>query len=115
MSYQATISRAFQRYGHDQTIIQAGNNYTVRVLMTILTPGDENTFFDGNEAVGLTKPAMLMFVPGDDPNAGQLENAVFFSDMFGTHPGATPNEWTVRKIEKVRVGGTVIVYICACD
>lgn len=115
MSYQATISRAFARYGSDLTIIQAGTNYTVRSLMTILDNASQNIFFDGNEAVALVKPGMLLFVPGNDPNAGKLENAVFFSDMFGTRPGTVGNEWTVRKLEKVRIAGTVIVYICACD
>ncbi len=116
MSYQSTISRAFARYGYDQTIIVGGTNYTVRALMTILDSASINTFFDGNEAVGLTKPGMLLFVPGNDPNADKLENATFFSTMFGngtTRPAQTG--FIVRKIEAVRIAGTVIVYICACD
>ena len=116
MSVLSTVTRAFQRYGQDLTITQAGTDYTVRALLALMSSADQSTYFDGNESVGLVKPALMVYVPGDDPNAGKLENSLFASDFFGggtTRPAALG--YTVRKIQAVRIAGVVIVYICACD
>ena len=114
MSALSTVVRALKRYGQDQTITSAGVDYTVRVLLTMQDSTSIGAFYDGNEAVGLTKPALLMYVAGDDPSAGHLENAVFFSDIFGLRPG-TPGSFVVRKIYKVKIAGAVVIYVCACD
>ena len=116
MSVLSTISRAFQRYGQDLTITSAGTNYTVRALLALMSSADQNTYFDGNESVGLVKPGLMVYVPGSDPNAARLENSLFASDIFGN--GTTrPQQsgYTVRKIQAVRIAGVVVVYICACD
>ena len=112
MSALTTITRAFQRYGQPLTIINAGVNYTVQAL---LVPGDQgtvNTYFDGNESVGLIRPAITLFVGGSDPNANQLVNGTFNTDDFGPNPRGLV---AIRKVQAFRISNVIVLYLCVCD
>ena len=102
---QARVSAGFGRFGETVTTERAGIGRERQGVFAPLDLSAASVYFDANEAVGLVRPGLLMYLNGadaDPPLAG---------DIF-TRDGRL---WTVRKVQTFRLGDTPLLVVAVCD
>ncbi len=102
---QARVSAGFERFGEAVMTERAGAARTRRGVFAPLDLSASSVYFDANEAVGLVRPGLLLYLDGadaDPPLAG---------DIF-TRDGRL---WTVRKVQAFRLGDTPLLVVAVCD
>lgn len=97
------VSALFTRYGETFTLIRSGVNRPGLGLFAPLDAGETGTYFDGNETVGLLRPALSLYADGADPPA---LNDLFYRDG---------RLWTVRKTQIFRLVSTPLLVLALCD
>ena len=99
------VSALFARYGETFTRIRAGVSVSQIGLFTPMDGPTLGTYFDGNESVGLLRPALSLYADGAqaDPPAA---NDVFFRDG---------RLWTIRKTYVFRLVNTPLLILALCD
>ncbi len=102
----ARVRALFARHGEGFTLIRAGVN---RAATGLFAPMDLQTlglYFDGNESVGLQRPALSLYADGgagsDPPASGDL----FYRDG---------RLYTVRKTHLFRFADTPLLVLALCD
>ena len=104
VAYGRRLGTLFAGSAEGFTLERAGETSGRRAFFAPMDNGTTSVYFDANEAVGLTKPALMggLEGSGDAP----LEGDIFTRDG---------RLWTVRKVQAFRQGGTVLVYLMLCD
>ena len=97
------VSALFTRYGETFTLIRSGVNRPGLGVFAPLDAGETGTYFDGNETVGLLRPALSLYADGSDPPA---LNDLFYRDG---------RLWTVRKTQIFRLVSTPLLVLALCD
>jgi hypothetical protein len=111
LSVLSTITRAFQRYGQPISIQTSGAFRTVTGLVVPMDSGTQGVFFDGNETVGLFKPALTLFVAGSEPNPPKSQDIFLYPYLDAPGHGNV----IVQKVFAYCLSGQVVVYECLCD
>lgn len=99
------VSALFARYGEGYMLTRAGVS---RDRLGVFAPLDgpvTGTYFDGNESVGLLRPALSLYSDGADPDPPAV-NDLFFRDG---------RLWTVRKTHLFRLVSTPLLALALCD
>ncbi len=99
------VSALFMRYGETWTRIRAGVNHPQRGLFTPMDGPTLGTYFDGNESVGLLRPALALYCDGADPDP-PVANDLFYRDG---------RLWTIRKTQVFRLVSTPLLILALCD
>ncbi len=99
------VSALFVRYGETFTLTRSGVNRSCLGVFVPLDAGTTGTYFDGNETVGLLRPALSLYTDGADPNPPAL-NDLFYRDG---------RLWTVRKTQIFRLVSTPLLVLALCD
>ena len=99
------ISVLFVRYGEPLTLIRAGVSRDRMGIFALLDGPVTGTYFDGNESVGLLRPAFSLYTDGTDPDLPAV-NDLFFRDG---------RLLTVRKTHIFRLSGTPLLALALCD
>lgn len=99
------VSALFTRYGETFTLIRSGVNRPSLGLFAPLEAGATGTYFDGNETVGLSRPALSLYADGSGPDPPAL-NDLFYRDG---------RLWTVRKTQIFRLVSTPLLVLALCD
>ncbi len=104
LSRARRVSALFARQGEAYTRTRAGVSEERRGIFAPLDAAATGTYFDGNEAVGLLRPALSLYADGGaDPPA---VNDVFYRDG---------RQWTVRKTQLFRLGNAPLLALALCD
>ena len=99
------VSALFARYGEAFALLRSGVS---RPCLSVFAPLDgpaSGTYFDGNETVGLLRPALSLYADGADPDPPAL-NDLFYRDG---------RLWTVRKTQIFRLVNTPVLVLALCD
>ena len=99
------VSALFTRYGETFTLTRAGVSRTCLGVFAPLDAGATGTYFDGNESVGLLRPALSLYSDGSDPDP-PATNDLFYRDG---------RLWTVRKTQIFRLVSTPLLVLSLCD
>ena len=102
---QARVSAGFGRFGEAVTTERVG---ALRERQGVFAPLDLSAsavYFDANEAVGLVRPGLLLYLDGADADPPLV------GDIF-TRDGRL---WTVRKTQTFRLGNTPLLVMAVCD
>lgn len=99
------IAGLFAHTGESFTLIQASRERPCVGLFVVGSFQTVGAFYDSNEAVGLIRPALSVYVSGAEPQP-PLSGDLFFRDG---------REWTVRKTWIFRVGDTAALNLALCD
>lgn len=99
------VSALFVRYGEGYTLTHAGVSRGRLGVFALLDGPATGTYFDGNESVGLLRPALSLYSDGTDPDLPAV-NDLFFRDS---------RLWTVRKTQLFRLVGTPLLALALCD
>lgn len=104
MAYKERLAALVGLYGETFTRIRSGVSQDAAAFITPIGDQYVNTFYDANEAVGLIRPTLTLYLVGDSdpPVAGD----VFFRDG---------RLWTVRKTQFFRLGETPLLILALCD
>jgi hypothetical protein len=99
------VTALFTRYGETFTLTTAEVNRSQIGLFTPMDGPTLGTYFDGNESVGLLRPALSLYSDGaqTDPPAA---NDVFSRDG---------RLWTIRKTYIFRLVNTPVLILALCD
>jgi len=103
-AYQARLSTLISLFGEALTLVRGGvDNATVAIVDPANT-AITGTFYDANEAVGLLKPSLTLYVgsAGYTPQADD----VFFRDS---------RLYTVRKLFFYRIVDVIVFTLVHCD
>lgn len=106
MNVQRPLTAAFVHYGETITITRSGAAQPPQ--QGFCAPMDNSTtgvYFDANEAVGLLKPALILYLDATTATV-PVTGDIFFRD------GRT---WTVRKIHFFRISNTIVLILALCD
>ncbi len=99
------VSALFARYGEAYTLTRAGVS---RPCVGVFAPMDgptTGTYFDGNEMVGLLRPALALYADGADPDPLAV-NDLFYRDG---------RLWTIRKTQVFRLVSTPLLVLALCN
>lgn len=99
------VSALFSRYGETWTRIRAGISHSQLGLFTPMDGQTLGTYFDGNESVGLLRPALALYSDGADPDP-PAANDLFYRDG---------RLWTIRKTQVFRLVSTPLLILALCD
>jgi hypothetical protein len=110
VSFLTTITRVFTIYSSPVSITTAGVTRTIMGLIIPMDSGTENTFFDGNESVGLLKPAYVLYVAGSEPSPPLANDVFTYLDS-----GGVGRLLTCEKVQAYRIANVVILYAALCD
>lgn len=105
LSRARRVSALFARYGETFTLTRAGVSRPYSGVFAPLDAGETGTYFDGNETVGLLRPALSLYTDGGDPDPPAL-NDLFYRDG---------RLWTVRKTQIFRLVSTPLLVLALCD
>ena len=103
-AYQQRVAALLGLYGEAITLERAGES---RNTVGVMSPIDDqyiNTFYDADEAVGLLRPTLTVYLAGND--APPLVADIFTRDE---------RLWTVRKVYPWRVVDVIVFYLALCD
>ena len=103
-AYQERLSALVALYGEAFTLIRSGVSSDRTAFISPIGDQYINTFYDANEAVGLLRPTLTLYLVGntDPPVSGD----VFFRDG---------RLFTVRKTHLYRVVDVVVVIVALAD
>ena len=102
-AYKERLAALVGLYGEAVTLIRSGENKPQVAFITPMADQYVNTFYDANEAVGLIRPTLTLYlVNGEVPVAGD----VFFRDG---------RLFTVRKAHLYRVRDVVVLILALAD
>ena len=108
-AYARRVAGLFGQGAATLTVTRAGNDHSVRCFFQPMDNQKVSLYFDGNEAVGLLKPGLMVWTQ----NAADLKvNDVFYHDA-GNRPGG--DLFTVRKVQFFRHGDTPLLMLALCD
>ena len=99
------VSALFASYGEAWTRIRAGISHPQLGLFTPMDEPTLGTYFDGNESVGLLRPALALYTDGADPDP-PVATDLFYRDG---------RLWTIRKTQVFRLVGTPALILALCD
>ncbi len=99
------VSALFARTGELFTLIRASRNRPAVGLFAPMDGQTSGTYFDSNEAVGLLRPALVLYADGAQPDP-PLAGDIFFRDG---------RLWTVRKTHVFRLGDLPLLILALCD
>ena len=102
---QRLITRAIQTYGETLTLLRASGTVSFQALTAPMDGATTGLYFDANEEVGLTKPALSVYVDGQ-MGSPPAPTDVFFRDG---------RQFTVQKVFCFRVGDVVVLILALCD
>ena len=104
MAYKERLAALVALYGETFTRIRSGVSQDAAAFITPIGDQYVNTFYDANEAVGLIRPTLTLYLVGDSdpPVAGD----VFFRDG---------RLFTVRKAHLYRVRDVVVLILALAD
>ena len=105
VSRSRRVSALFVRYGEGYTLTRAGVSRGRLGMFALLDGPATGTYFDGNESVGLLRPALSLSSDGADPDPPAVGD-LFFRDG---------RLWTVRKTHLFRLAGTPLLALALCD
>lgn len=105
LSRARRVSALFARYGETYTLTRAGVSRSRRGVFAPLDGPATGTYFDGNESVGLLRPALSLYSDGADPDPPAV-NDLFFRDG---------RLWTIRKTQSFRLVSTPLLVLALCD
>ena len=106
-----SITRLFALYGQPITLTTAGAARTLTCLIVPMDASTINTYFDGNESVGLLRPAFTLFASGAELSP-PLQNDLFtYADLDDLSRGP----YTVRRVQAFRISNVIVVYMALCD
>ena len=105
LSRARRVSALFVRYGETFTLTRAGVSRSRLGVFTPLDGPATGTYFDGNESVGLLRPALSLYCDGSDPDPPAV-NDLFFRDG---------RLWTIRKTQIFRLVSTPLLVLALCD
>ena len=103
-AYGRRIRALFAGSAEGFTLERAGDTTGRRAFFAPMDNGTTSVYFDANEAVGLLKPGLMMWVEGDGDSP--LEGDIFVRNR---------RLWTVRKVQVFRQGNTSLLYLALCD
>ena len=103
-AYQERLGALVALYGEAFTLIRSGVSQDRQAFITPIGDQYVNTFYDANEAVGLIRPTLTLYLVGssDPPAPGD----VFFRDG---------RLFTVRKAHLYRVRDVVVLILALAD
>ena len=104
-AYGRRIGALFARAGEGFDLTRAGVTAPRVGLFAPMDNGTAGLYFDANEAVGLVKPALMVYLDGADPDPPGGGD-IFFRDG---------RLWTVRKVQVFRLAGTALLVLGLCD
>ena len=104
LAYQQRVATLLKLYGEPFSLVTSGSGVDRVAVMTPIGDQYINTFYDANEAVGLVRPTLTVYLAGN--MTAPLVNDVFFRDS---------RLWTVRKVHAWRVVDVIVFYLALCD
>lgn len=102
----ARIRALFARHGEDFTLVRAGAS---RAAAGLFAPMDLQTlglYFDGNESVGLQRPALSLYAEGGSGSDPAAASDLFYRDG---------RLYTVRKTHVFRFADVPLLVLALCD
>jgi hypothetical protein len=108
-AYQKRLAGLFAQSAASVTVTRGGVDHTSSCFYEPMDNNTANLYFDGNEEVGLVRPALMLWLQA---SAEVLVGDVFTYDIL-TRPGG--DLYTVRKLYYFRQGTTPLVLLALCD
>lgn len=105
LSHARRVSALFTRYGEAYTLTRTGVGRSRLGLFTPLDGPTSGIYFDGNESVGLLRPALSLYSDGADPDP-PAANDLFYRDG---------RLWTIRKTQIFRLVSLPLLILALCD
>ncbi len=102
---QRAVFHILAAYGEDFAMIRASRSRPSRGLFAPMDGSTTGIYFDSNEAVGLLRPAQVLYTDGAQAEP-PLTGDVYFRDG---------RLWTVRKTQVFRLSGLPILVLSLCD
>ena len=103
-AYQERLTALVALYGEAFTLNRAGEDLARTAFITPIGDQYVNTFYDANEAVGLLRPTMTLYLVGNtDPPVG---GDIFFRDG---------RLFTIRKTHLYRVADVIVLILALAD
>lgn len=103
-AYQQRLATLISLHGEPLTMLRSGINHAAVAIVDPTDNAATGTFFDANQAVGLIKPNLTLYV-GSNGYTPQ-ENDVFFRDG---------RLYTVLKVFVYRIVDVTVFTIAHCD
>ena len=108
-AYARRVAGLFEQSSATLTVSRAGVTHDVRCFYHPLDNTTSGIYFDGNEAVGLLRPGLMVWTR----NVGDIVvNDLFYHDA-PNRPGGSL--FTVRKVQFFRQGDTPLLILGLCD
>ena len=108
-AYGKRVAGLFAQSASTLTVSRAGASHDVRCFFHPLDNSTTGIYFDGNEAVGLLRPGLMVWTQ----NTADLQpNDLFYHDA-PNRPGG--DLYTVRKVQFFRQGDTPLLMLALCD
>ena len=108
-AYAKRVAGLFAQSACSLTITRSGNSHDIQCFFAPLDNQTIGTYFDGNEAVGLLHPGLMVWTQG---TADIQPNDLFYHDA-PNRPGG--DLYTVRKVQFFRQGDTPLLVLAVCD
>ena len=108
-AYQKRVAGLFAQSACSLTVTRSGADHVVPCFFAPLDNQTIGTYFDGNEAVGLLHPGLMVWA---QITADIQVNDLFYHDA-GNRPGG--DLFTVRKVQFFRQGDTPLLLLAVCD
>jgi len=105
VTHQKRVTALFALYGETLSVQRSGTGRDVVCVTVPMDGGTTGTYFDANEAVGLIRPALTLYVPGTEPDPPTVDD-VFFRDG---------RLYTVRKAHVFRQADVPVLMVALCD
>ncbi len=99
------VSALFTRYGEAFSLLRSGVSRPCLGVFAPLDSAAAGTYFDGNETVGLLRPALSLYTDGTEADPPAV-NDLFYRDG---------RLWTVRKTQVFRLVSTPLLVLALCD
>lgn len=108
-AYAKRVAGLFAQSAGTLTIMRAGNSHDIQCFFEPLDNQTIGPYFDGNEAVGLLHPGLMVWT---QTGADIQPNDLFYHDVLNRPGGSL---FTVRKVQFFRQGDTPLLVLAVCD
>ena len=104
-AYQERLAALIGLYGESVPLVRGGEDHPVQGVCVPTDGQEAGTFYDANEAVGLLRPALSLYVMAGASDV-PTPNDVFYRDG---------RLLTVRKTFAYRLADTPLLLLALCD